>query len=102
MLVFEFPLHKTSIRGTLAILAIRDLFKLYRGRGKRQVNRPAEQPWFDQPNVMKLLEQRRRGREICVQGIRASAALAPLSGHTVCATPSAGVDVLGMLRNLDN
>ena len=41
MLVFEFPLHKTSIRGTLAILAIRDLFKLYRGRGTRQVNRPA-------------------------------------------------------------
>lgn len=63
MLVFEFPLHKTSIRGTLAILAIRDLFKLYRGRGTRQVNRPAEQPWFDQPNVMKLLEQRRRGAE---------------------------------------
>ena len=63
MLVFEFPLHKTFIRGTLAILAIRDLFKLYRGRGTRQVNRPAEQPWFDQPNVMKLLEQRRRGAE---------------------------------------
>ena len=62
MLVFEFPLHKTFIRGTLAILAIR-LFKLYRGRGTRQVNRPAEQPWFDQPNVMKLLEQRRRGAE---------------------------------------
>ena len=39
------------------------LIKLYRGRGTRQVNRPAEQPWFDQPNVMKLLEQRRRGAE---------------------------------------
>lgn len=39
---------------------LKSLVKTYRRRYKRWPSRLAEQPWFDQPNAMQLLEQRRK------------------------------------------
>ena len=81
--------------------AIRDLFKSKPVRGKRWENDPSKQPWFDQPNAIRILENRRKNEGLADRDFEDLRHWANY-GYVVTQDIVPMVDVEGMLNDLDD